>query len=50
MRTLHFLAAELDTTIATLCDVDPKATIRASERLAEYRGTPPKRGRKPKKR
>jgi transcriptional regulator with XRE-family HTH domain len=49
LRTLHFLARELDTTVAQLCDADPKATLRAAERLARYEPTPPKRGRKPAK-
>jgi transcriptional regulator with XRE-family HTH domain len=49
LRTLHHLAQVLHTTVAALCNVEPQATLRAAERLADYRLTPPKRGRKPRK-
>jgi transcriptional regulator with XRE-family HTH domain len=47
LRTLHQLARELGTTVAAVCNVEPAATSRAAERLADYRLKPPRRGRKP---
>ncbi len=50
LRTLHHLARVLGTTVAALCNVDAAATARAAERMADYKLTAPKRGRKPTRR
>jgi transcriptional regulator with XRE-family HTH domain len=49
LRTMHHLARVLHTTIAALCNVEPQATLRAAERIADYRLKAPKRGRKPRR-
>lgn len=49
LRVLHHLAVELDTTVAALCNIEPAATTRAAERMADYRLKPPARGRKPRR-